>query len=583
MSFTVAATASSGLAATYSSFGDPDFTISATASSGLPVGFGTLGGACTVSSSTVHITSAGSCRITATQFGNGNYNAAAAVSRDLRVAQAPTSVAVTSSINPSNVGQPVSFTATVTSPAGPPPGDIFGTVNFFDNGVAIPNCASLLGPSKQAACTTNALSAGRHTITAEYATISPNFTGSEGTLAGGQTVGSVFEFSQAAFAAGERDGAVAVTVKRLGASTQAAAVGYATDDGSTHSVAVPCSSVTGMALERCDYTRAQGLLQFTPGETQKAFSVLVSGDSYLEGPESSRVRLSNPSAGATLGDLASATINIADDTQQTSNPLAESQFFVRQHYHDFLNREPDADGLAFWTGEIESCGADARCREVKRINVSAAFFLSIEFQETGYLVYRAFKAAYGDVTSPGVPGTVPVVRLDEFLPDTQRIGQGVVVHQGAWEAQLEANKQAYALEFVQRARFLAAFPATMTAEEFVAKLDQNAGGVLTADERAQLGASLGATPSDAGKRAAVLRQVAESQTLQQREFNRAFVLMQYFGYLRRNPDDAPEPGLNYAGWRFWLDKLEQFNSDYRRAEMVKAFISSDEYRKRFGQ
>jgi len=77
--------------------------------------------------------------------------------------------------------------------------------------------------------------------------------------------------------------------------------------------------------------------------------------------------------------------------------------------------------------------------------------------------------------------------------------------------------------------------------------------------------------------------VAENPSLNQLEKNRAFVLMEYFGYLRRNPDDAPEPTLNYAGWRFWLSKLEQFNGDFVKAEMVKAFISSDEYRRRFGQ
>lgn len=52
------------------------------------------------------------------------------------------------------------------------------------------------------------------------------------------------------------------------------------------------------------------------------------------------------------------------------------------------------------------------------------------------------------------------------------------------------------MEFVQRERFLTTFPASMTAAEFVDKLDQNAGGVLTADERTQFIASLGATPSD---------------------------------------------------------------------------------------
>ena len=76
--------------------------------------------------------------------------------------------------------------------------------------------------------------------------------------------------------------------------------------------------------------------------------------------------------------------------------------------------------------------------------------------------------------------------------------------------------------------------------------------------------------------------MAEDPALNQLERNRAFVTMQYFGYLRRNPDDAPQPGLNYSGWKFWLDKLNAANGNFVAAEMVKAFIISDEYRNRFG-
>ena len=79
-----------------------------------------------------------------------------------------------------------------------------------------------------------------------------------------------------------------------------------------------------------------------------------------------------------------------------------------------------------------------------------------------------------------------------------------------------------------------------------------------------------------------MRQVAENSEFSQREFNRAFVLMQYFGYLRRNPDDPPETNLNFDGYNFWLAKLNQFNGNFIQAEMVKAFITSSEYRNRFG-
>ena len=393
--------------------------------------------------------------------------------------------------------------------------------------------------------------------------------------------GGVIEFELASYNVNE-GGSLTVKVKRAISSNLPVEVDYTTDDGSVPGVAVPCSTTSGLALDRCDYTKALGTLRFAAGETEKTITLLIGQDSYNEGDETFQLKLSNPRGNAAIGPKATATITIKDDSPETTgNPIDDTDNFVRQHYLDFLNREPDASGFQFWRGGITVCGTNLQCREVKRIDTSAAFFLAIEFQETGYLVYRMFKTAYGDATSPNVAGTVPVIRFNEFMPDTQHIGEGVIVGAGNWEARLAANKEAYALEFVQRQRFLTAFPNTMTAAEFVGKLDENAGGVLTAEERAQLIASLGATPSDPAKRAAAVRQVAEHASLRQRETNRAFVLMQYFGYLRRNPDDAPN--TDFTGWKFWLDKLEQFNGDYRRAEMVKAFLESIEYRQRFGQ
>ena len=266
----------------------------------------------------------------------------------------------------------------------------------------------------------------------------------------------------------------------------------------------------------------------------------------------------------------------------TPTPLRieDSGDFVTQHYRDFLNREPDAEGLRFWAGDIEQCGSDLQCREVHRINVSAAFFLSIEFQETGYLVERVYKAAYGDATSPNVAGTVPVIRRQEFLPDAQRISQGVRVGFGDWQQQLEANKNAYALEFVRRERFQGAYPLTLSPAEFVDRLNERAGGPLSRVERDQLVGELAADDTESG-RAGVLRRVAEDEDLRRAELNRAFVLMQFYGYLRRDPDAAPD--ADFRGWKFWLDKLNQFGGNYVQAEMVKAFTSSDEYRMRFGQ
>jgi YVTN family beta-propeller protein len=263
-------------------------------------------------------------------------------------------------------------------------------------------------------------------------------------------------------------------------------------------------------------------------------------------------------------------------TSTTANASDSSQFFVTQHYEDFLGREPDAVGLQFWTDTIESCGADAACREVKRVNVSAAFFLSIEFQETGYLVYRARKAAFGDLAGKPVP-----VTFQQLTDDSQRLGRNVVVGLGNWQAQLETNKQAFFAGFVQRPEFLARYPSSsLSAADFVDALNANTGGALSQSDRDSLVSQLN---SNSTTRAAALRAVAENTNFRQRELNRAFVLMQYFGYLRRDPDAAPEATLDFKGYQFWLDKLNQFGGDYNAAEMVKAFIESSEYRKRFGQ
>jgi hypothetical protein len=270
------------------------------------------------------------------------------------------------------------------------------------------------------------------------------------------------------------------------------------------------------------------------------------------------------------------------------NPNDISSFFVRQHYLDFLSREPDTSGLNFWIGDIENCTPKPQCVEVHRINVSASFFLSIEFQQTGYLVERFYKVAYGDATGNSTFNgphqlQVPVIRLSEFLTDSQRIRQGVVVLQPGWEDLLENNKRAYAQEFVQTPRFLGEFATTMTPADFVDKLNQRAGNVLSPNERATaIGLFAGAADSsNTAARAQAVRQVAEDQDLYNAEYNRAFVLAEYFGYLRRNPNDPQD--TDYTGYDFWLTKLNQFNGNYIQAEMVKAFLSSIEYRQRFGQ
>jgi hypothetical protein len=417
-----------------------------------------------------------------------------------------------------------------------------------------------------------------------------------GTLNGGQdtsapqtfnitvtAIGGSLSFSSPTYGTTESSGSTTITVKRAGDLSRAVTVDYATS-GDT---GVPCST-PGAASPKCDFTSALGTLKFAAGEDTKTFTVLISQDSFVEGPESFTVTLSNQTGGAALGSPATATVTIADDASEPStNAIDDASNFVRQNYHDFLNREPDASGLAFWTNQITSCGSDQACIELRRINVSAAFFLSIEFQGTGYLVERLYKTSYGDVNGASTFGSahqllVPIVRFNEFLPDTQEIGQGVIVGQTGWETALENNKQAFTLSFVQRSRFTTALPTTLTSTQFVNTLFTNAGLPLSGTDYTQAIADFGGAGNTANitARASALRRAAENSTLQAQEFNRAFVLMQYFGYMRRNPNDPQD--IDYSGYDFWLTKLNQFNGNFVNADMVKAFINSSEYRQRFG-
>ena len=394
------------------------------------------------------------------------------------------------------------------------------------------------------------------------------------------------QFSSANYPVGEAGGHVDTIVMRGGDTSGAASVSFASSDQALNQ---NCNVKNGFASSRCDYEARFATVKFAPGETSKTISVFIDDDSYLEGPDTFNVNLSNP-VGASLGTLATATVTIVDnDLVDGTNQIDTSPFFVRLHYLDFLNREPDASGLSFWMNNINNCTPPPSCTESQRINTSAAFYISIEFQQTGYLVERMYKAAYGDAIGTSTTGgahslAVPIVRFNEFLSDTQQVGAGVVVNQTGWETVLENNKQAFALEFVGRSSFTTAFQTTLTPAQFVDQLFANAGVTPLAGDRQTAINEFGSATntSNATARSRALRDVAENAILSSQEFNRAFVLMQYFGYLRRNPNDPPEATLDYNGYEFWLNKLNQFNGNFVAAEMVKAFITSDEYRHRFG-
>ena len=677
------------------------FTAPATGASG------TFAGGTTMATVTTNASGLATAPVfTANGIAGGPYDVVASLGTSLPTAafsltnsQAGTATAVTSSVNPSDLGQNVTFTATVTSSSSTPT----GTVQFRDgpNLLGAPvTCVAGVGNSCTAQLSTSTLASGTHTISATYSgdanflgsvgmlssdqvvksppsisindisisegdsgTVNANFTvtisapssltvrvnfatadgsattandyqtnggtvtflplettkpiavtvngdvnfesnetffvnlsnAANATFADNQGLGTILNddaqggfisFSQPGYMVGESGGFTTITVNRTNDLSGPATVQYATSDDSGSATVVPCSTVNHIASSRCDFTTAHGTLRFGPGENSKTLVVLISQDNYVEGSEDFTLTLSNPTGGALFVTPSTATITILDDaTEPATNPIDSADAFVRQHYHDFLNREPDPDGLAFWSNQITECQQPgATCSaEVRRINVSAAFFLSIEFQETGYLVERLYKVAYGSANGTSNFGgahslAVPFVRFQEFLTDTQSIGQGVVVGQPGWEQALENNKVAFTTEFVQRGQFVT----SMSPPAFVDRLFLNAGVTPTTAERNAAINEFGSASdvTDVAARARAVRRVAENPTLAQQEKNSAFVLMQYLGYLRRNPNDAPDS--DYTGYDFWLNKLNEFNGNFVNAEMVKAFIISGEYRQRFG-
>lgn len=476
------------------------------------------------------------------------------------LATAPLSL--TSSLNASTPGERVTFTATLRLPPSTPTPPT-GVVTFKEGNTVLASVP--LDASGRAFFSTSSLSSGRHVITASYSG-DQNFNPAEGILEQ-NVIARAIRFAASDYTVNEGIGEINLTVLRSGDISGSETVSLVTYDGT--------------ASARSDYTSASSTMTFAPGETSKTITIFITDDALVEGDESFRVNLveSTFTGVITLPSIVIVTIDDNDTSSSAPNPIDEAEFFVRQHYRDFLSREPDTEGLQFWMRQITECEErpDAEreeCREVRRINVSAAFFLSAEFQETGFFFIRTMRAAYGDRSDK-----VSHVFLNGFLNASRQLDEGVIVGADGWQERLKANRQAFLLRVVNAPTFVTSFPTTMTATEYVDALYRTAEVVPAAEERQAAIAAFSAG-GDEG-RAAALGVVADSESVRRAELNPAFVLMEYFGYMRRNPTDAPD--TNNDGYQFWLRKLNAFGGDFLRAEMVKAFITSGEYRSRFGQ
>ena len=236
----------------------------------------------------------------------------------------------------------------------------------------------------------------------------------------------------------------------------------------------------------------------------------------------------------------------------TNQPITinDTDFFVQQQYLDFLNRFPEQQGMNDWMAVINRCNGDAECVVNARVVTSVSFFRSPEFFSTGYFVFRLYRTTYGRRLT-----------YREFVNDARQVEYGVAGDR------LEASKLAFAQQWVARPDFQARY-GSLSNQDFVTQLFATAGVTPSAAEQQELVNGLN---SGSLTRAHVVIRVADNQTVSQREFNSAFVTMQYFGYLRRDPEEQ--------GYQDWLRVLN--NNPEAYWTMVWGFIYSPEYATRF--
>ena len=385
---------------------------------------------------------------------------------------------------------------------------------------------------------------------------------------------NTWQFVTSAYSVAEGANFIDIPVTR-GDTSGAATVDYSTNDF----MAARCDTVSGVASAKCDYVTNGGTLRFAAGVATQTIRLSIIDDAFVEGNETLTIALSN-ATGTALGSPASTTITIVDNDSDpnASNPFLNNAFFVRQQYLDFLLREPDTAGFTDWNKVLNDCGpgqgwlgSPPTC---DRVQVSSGFFRSTEFGEKGYWIYRFYEASLG--RRP---------QFVEFMPEMRRLS-GLMT-----DAEQETRRADFIGRFMQLPEFtnnFAGLTDAAHASQFIAKLEQIGRVTLPATATTDPG-----QPPQYGRQelinkmansqftaAQTLRAFIEQKVVWDTYFYRAFVAMQYFGYLRRDPEAA--------GYDDWVDVLTNGRAsagvapgDYRH--LIFGFVYSVEYRERFGK
>ncbi|HEX8163698.1 MAG TPA: Calx-beta domain-containing protein [Pyrinomonadaceae bacterium] len=385
------------------------------------------------------------------------------------------------------------------------------------------------------------------------------------------------QFPLPSLTVGEAATRAAINVTRAGDLTSTVTVRVRTVD---NPAAVRCDDTNALpfvAFARCDYATAVETLTFAPGETTKTFFVSIINDAHPEPDETVTVALSNPTGGALIGTQSTMSLRIVSDDATvppaSSNPALNSAFFVRMQYLDFFGREPDADGFAAWKATLDGCpdpfnssptSPSANC---DRVAVSTKFFRSREFEQKGGYVFNFYRVALNRLP-----------HYSEIIPDMASLT-------AVDDAGFFARKAQFTDSFVQRQEFKLLYDA-LSNQQFVDALmgrynlqqittpnpatpDDTSQAAKVTLTRADLVARLNASTLT---RAQALRALSDSDEVRAAEANSSFVAMQYFGYLRRDPEEG--------GYNDWLRTINANPADIR--SMVNGFMNSTEYRLRFG-
>ncbi len=303
--------------------------------------------------------------------------------------------------------------------------------------------------------------------------------------------------------------------------------------------------------------------------------VIAANVSFAQSPPTLRIVTEDPNLPSELfyGNIKVKPLRLRPGTNQVMT-FEDNDYFVFQQYVDFLGRMPDTGGFNDWNTVLNNCGpnrgglgSDPGC---DRVHVSSGFFRSTEFGERGYWVYRFYH---------GVLGNRPL--LAQFKPDIRRLNGNQT------PAELEANRAALIADFMGRPAFTAIYNGLTNAgnaAQFIAKLEETAGVTLPASTttepgqppqfgRSELIQKMSSGEFTAGQ---TLRAFIEQKVVFDKFFFRAFVAMQYFGYLNRDPEDA--------GYNDWVDVLTNGRGsippgDFRH--LIFGFVWSVEYREKF--